>query len=338
MPILTEQQVRSHASRAGFSGRALDTIVAIARAESGFNTSAQGRNTDGSIDRGLVQINNRWHPEVSDSCAYDPACSMTQAYRISSRGTNFGTWTTYTSGRYRQYLTAGTSGNSNLKSWYDYPISQPFHAGHDGIDFAVPMGTPLFFLESGTISTADYQDWGGQVFLSQDDGGIEFHYHLDDIVVRPGQHVAAGQLIGYSGGQTSGGKHPTKPQWSTGPHTHYGVRNPVTDPAQLVSRARSAGVRLNQMLTDISNGTRDFLNEMPGFTGIVLNLDAAEHMPGLIWESTDPIGSILKTLVGNAMGFIVRSFFVLVGLLILAGLIYNLVQKGGEENDQGEPV
>jgi len=32
-------------------------------------------NTDGSKDRGLFQINNKWHPEVSDEKAFDPIFS-----------------------------------------------------------------------------------------------------------------------------------------------------------------------------------------------------------------------------------------------------------------------
>lgn len=40
--------------------------------ESGLNPLARGVNPGGSVDRGIAQINSRWHPEVSDAEAYNP--------------------------------------------------------------------------------------------------------------------------------------------------------------------------------------------------------------------------------------------------------------------------
>ena len=42
------------------------TAVAVCLAESSGNCNAKYVNTGGSIDRGLWQINDKWHPEVSD--------------------------------------------------------------------------------------------------------------------------------------------------------------------------------------------------------------------------------------------------------------------------------
>jgi len=47
--------------------------LAVAEAESGFNPAAVNTNTDGTRDRGLYQINEKWHPEVSDAQAFDPS-------------------------------------------------------------------------------------------------------------------------------------------------------------------------------------------------------------------------------------------------------------------------
>ena len=52
-----------------------DLVVRVARCESGLNRKAENINTDGSKDRGLFQINSRWHPEVSDEEAFDPIFS-----------------------------------------------------------------------------------------------------------------------------------------------------------------------------------------------------------------------------------------------------------------------
>lgn len=106
MTVLSLQQAYSDAEQAGFSGQGLNTIVAIAEAESGLNTQAENcNNPGGSCDRGIVQINNYWHSEISDQQAYNPITAFQAAYQISSSGTNFSPWTTYTNGSYKQYLT-----------------------------------------------------------------------------------------------------------------------------------------------------------------------------------------------------------------------------------------
>src|SRR5712672_916867 len=205
--IISPAQARSYAASAGFSGSGLDTIVAIAQAESGLNTLAQGHNSDGSIDRGVLQINSRWHPEVSDGCAYDPLCSFQQGYKISSRGTNFSAWSTYTSGAYRRYLTGGASGSAASKQWYNFPKTHGYYTSYDpnipdtphyAVDIGTPLDTPFFFLEPGTIQKADYADWGGEVFLKPDKANRpeEYVYHLDEVDVSTGQHVGAGQIVG----------------------------------------------------------------------------------------------------------------------------------------------
>jgi hypothetical protein len=97
-------------SRAGFRGGALVTAVAVALAESGCNPGAAGRNgptsgcPNGSLDRGLWQINDCYHRDVTDACAYDAQCNANAAYRISSQGTNWNPWTTFRTGAYRAHI------------------------------------------------------------------------------------------------------------------------------------------------------------------------------------------------------------------------------------------
>jgi len=80
------------------------TAVAVCMAESSGSCSAKYVNSGGSIDRGLWQINDYWHPEVSDSCAYDCSCNGKGALSISSSGNNWSPWATYNSGAYRSHL------------------------------------------------------------------------------------------------------------------------------------------------------------------------------------------------------------------------------------------
>lgn len=52
------------------NGENCDVLVNLARCESSLNKWAVGVNSD-SIDRGVFQINSKWHPEVSPDVAFD---------------------------------------------------------------------------------------------------------------------------------------------------------------------------------------------------------------------------------------------------------------------------
>jgi hypothetical protein len=100
------------AAQAGFSGQGLRLAVAVGLAESGGNPTAGGANPPtpgcpaGSLDRGAWQLNNCYHPEISDACADDLACAAVETYRISAGGSDWREWTTYTSGAYQAQLAA----------------------------------------------------------------------------------------------------------------------------------------------------------------------------------------------------------------------------------------
>ena len=80
--------------------------VAICVAESGGHCDATNTagNTPPSTDRGLWQINDYWHPEVSDTCAYQCSCNGQHALSISGGGTNWSPWATYTGGAYKRHM------------------------------------------------------------------------------------------------------------------------------------------------------------------------------------------------------------------------------------------
>lgn len=89
----------------GGKGRT-DIAAGVAGAESGGDPAAFNVNTDAqhSVDRGLWQINNYWHREVSDDCAYRALCNARNAYRISNGWTNFTPWSTYNHGLYLEHM------------------------------------------------------------------------------------------------------------------------------------------------------------------------------------------------------------------------------------------
>jgi hypothetical protein len=84
--------------------------VAVGMAESYCTVRAKHRDgptggcPDGSIDRGLWQINSCYHPEVSRHCAFKANCNARAAKHISDHGKDWTPWSVFNSGTYRQYL------------------------------------------------------------------------------------------------------------------------------------------------------------------------------------------------------------------------------------------
>jgi len=73
---------------------------AICMAESGGHSNATNYNYDGSIDRGLMQINSC---HGNTDAWYDPATNIAEAFRL-YQDSGWKPWTTYTSGAYLRYL------------------------------------------------------------------------------------------------------------------------------------------------------------------------------------------------------------------------------------------
>lgn len=81
------------------------TAVAVAMAESSGDCSNRHVNSDSyhSTDRGLWQINDHWHPECSDSCAYDCNCNAKCAVNV-WQSSGWSAWNTYKTGAHQKYM------------------------------------------------------------------------------------------------------------------------------------------------------------------------------------------------------------------------------------------
>ena len=121
-----------------------------------------------------------------------------------------------------------------IAAWYSDPVSQAFGVnGEKGTDLATPFHTPISALFGGTVVDASYQPWGGQVQIQANVPGVgsnatTYYLHLDQLAqgLTKGAQVAAGQILGISGGENPGypgGLHPADPAYSSGPHTEFGV-------------------------------------------------------------------------------------------------------------------
>jgi murein DD-endopeptidase MepM/ murein hydrolase activator NlpD len=86
---------------------------------------------------------------------------------------------------------------------------------HQGIDIAVPVGTPVKATGDGTvIASGSDQVNGNFIRIQHGDGYVSSYAHLSGSNVRPGETVTAGQEIGQSGATGR----------VTGPHLHYAVK------------------------------------------------------------------------------------------------------------------
>ncbi len=91
------------AERAGFSGSSLAMAIAVALAESGGDPQATDFDSNGTVDRGLWQINSV-HTQYSADCDDDPPCAASAAFAISAGGTDWDAWVTYQRGAEIPYL------------------------------------------------------------------------------------------------------------------------------------------------------------------------------------------------------------------------------------------
>lgn len=111
-------------------------------------------------------------------------------------------------------------------SWYQYSATLGFPAGyHVGLDIGVPAGTPIYAAEGGKVKQAGFSEYfrPEPVWIEEDDGDIAIYGHLQKAVVKAGQKVRSGDLLGYSGEQTIPGTYTPD---GSGPHLHFELRRP----------------------------------------------------------------------------------------------------------------
>ena len=114
-------------------------------------------------------------------------------------------------------------------------------SAHLGIDYAAPVGTPVWAAASGTITYRGFNDTGaGNLVMIKHEAGLETAYmHLSKFAdLKVGQRVAVKTVIGFVG--TTG--------LSTGPHLHFGVKQKGSwiDPSKLTP-IRAPGVAAREL-------------------------------------------------------------------------------------------
>ena len=86
---------------------------------------------------------------------------------------------------------------------------------HEGLDFAAPIGTPIYATADGRVAdvASSSGGYGNHVIIDHGYGYQTLYGHMSRMKAHRGQFIKRGEVIGYVG---STGK-------STGPHCHYEV-------------------------------------------------------------------------------------------------------------------
>ncbi|MDX2481853.1 MAG: peptidoglycan DD-metalloendopeptidase family protein [Desulfuromusa sp.] len=105
-----------------------------------------------------------------------------------------------------------------------HPITKRI-SPHKGVDFAMPVGTPIYATGDGEITRVKNHPFAGKYIEIKHDGRYLTRYlHLNKISVKRGQKIKRGERIASSGNTGR----------STGPHLHYELHikgravNPIT--------------------------------------------------------------------------------------------------------------
>ncbi|MDK0897130.1 phage tail spike protein [Clostridium perfringens] len=118
--------------------------------------------------------------------------------------------------------------NGHVTATFPY---YPSGAPHSGIDFGVPIGTPVRASKSGKVIkrrelTTSY---GKYLFIDHGGGLVTIYAHNSELLVNEGDTVKAGQLIARSGNTGN----------SSGPHVHWELR--VNGTAQNIAPSLKVG-------------------------------------------------------------------------------------------------
>lgn len=106
---------------------------------------------------------------------------------------------------------------TRISSYYGKRVAPKTGAStmHKGVDFAAPAGTKIYAAKAGTVlqTQSIKTGYGNSVKIQHDGGFTTLYGHMQKYIVKYGQKVSRGQLIGYVGSTGT----------STGNHLHLGL-------------------------------------------------------------------------------------------------------------------
>lgn len=208
-----------------------------------------------------------------------------------------------------------------------YPVSTPWRKPgkmwasgyHTGLDIAAPTGTPVYAVAEGDVRSVDRAriygkqntgPYGKYVIVNDDVDGSDWAYcHLSRVVTHEGQHVTAGQLIGYVGAtgnvdgphlhlerRPRGGAYGTDLNplvWATAPATKTTstggttVAAPMTN-AQLLDALKREGCKVHEV-TGWQSHNRNSRGPWGGINGVMI------HHTGSDVQGATYVNNILRS-------------------------------------------
>jgi len=138
--------------------------------------------------------------------------------------------------------------------WRLDPFGSGRMAYHNGYDIAVPVGTPVYPVEAGTVYFAGtYKGYGEMVAVDHHNGYVTIYGHNTAVRVKPGQTVDTTTVLALSGNTGR----------STGPHVHYEVRQIPGYDKQRQARLENGIFAVDLTIADVS-GRGNPWPEWPG--------------------------------------------------------------------------
>jgi len=96
-----------------------------------------------------------------------------------------------------------------------WTFHDPRNPGHIGLDIAARMWDPIVAVADGVVVFAEWGGgYGNLVIVDHENGWRSYYAHLTEIVVKFGQEVRQGELLGGAGTTA----------YSTAPHLHFELR------------------------------------------------------------------------------------------------------------------
>lgn len=97
-----------------------------------------------------------------------------------------------------------------------YTITQTYSAYHQGLDISNSQNLKVFAVEYGIVSIKQDDGYGNYILINHINGYTTMYAHLSEILVKEGDVVQPGEVIGIQGntGRTRG---------KTGIHLHFEV-------------------------------------------------------------------------------------------------------------------
>lgn len=150
------------------------------------------------------------------------------------------------------------------------------HQHHDGVDYAVPVGTPIQAAASGTVVKVgnDPSGYGNFIEIKHADGSVSKYAHASGFNYKEGDTVGRGDVIGATG---NSGK-------STGPHLHFEIRGAdgkLMNPSTALSDSGANGAALRDNLRTYADTGTAIAATMLGKDKITAAISTAAELNGV---------------------------------------------------------